>query len=180
MLTSVSLRDSTSSRRATASLANTSTGPSDGQTPRAGGASIRSRHPSTCSRTTRNGKPAEDPMDNRPGGVQEASGPNPGKRPHQDRGAVCRRAVQPGDPRLSRDNGRRKDGRPTGGRRGRRRGQRGLGVGRQRTRGAAPTVEGGGGGYNWRRSRRIAGFLSVTHYILLSFLGLYCHPSSGG
>ena len=72
-------------------------------------------------------KPAEDPLGNRPRGDQEASGPNPGERLHQGRGAVCRRAVQPGDSRLSRDNRRRKDGRPTGGRRGRRSGQRGLG-----------------------------------------------------
>jgi len=59
-------------------------------------------------------KPAEDPLVNRLGGDQEASGPNPGERPYQDRGAVSRRAVQPGNPRLSRDNRRRKDGRPTG------------------------------------------------------------------
>ena len=45
------------------------------------------------------------------------------------------------DPRLSRDNRRWKDGRPTGGRRGRRRPR----MGRQGTRGAARTVEGGGG-----------------------------------
>jgi len=61
------------------------------------------------------------PLGNRPGGDQQASGPNPGERQHQDRRAVCRRAVQPGDLRLSRDNRRRKDGRPTGGRRVRRR-----------------------------------------------------------
>ena len=30
------------------------------------------------------------------------------------------------------------------------------------------------------RSRRIAVFHSVTYYFLLSFLCLYCHPSSGG
>jgi len=53
--------------------------------------------------------------------VEDVLEAQPGESPHQDRGAVCRRAVQPGDPRLSRDNRRRKDERPTGGRRGRRR-----------------------------------------------------------
>ena len=38
-------------------------------------------------------KPAEDPLGNRPGRDQESSRPKPGERPHQDRGAVCRRAV---------------------------------------------------------------------------------------
>ena len=50
--------------------------------------------------------------------TKKLPGPTPGERLHQNRGAVCRRAVQSGDPRLSRDNRRRKDVRPTGGRRG--------------------------------------------------------------
>ena len=60
--TSASPRASTSSRRVTASLANTSTGPHNSQTPRAGGDSIRSRLVSTCSRTARNGKASRRPL----------------------------------------------------------------------------------------------------------------------
>ena len=43
-------------------------------------------------------KPAEDPLGNRPGGDQVASGSKPGERQHHDRAAVCRRAMQPVDP----------------------------------------------------------------------------------
>ena len=60
-------------------------------------------------------EPAEDPLGHRPGGNQEAPRPGPGRRSHQDRGAIRGRAVQPGDPRFRRDNRRRQDGWPTEG-----------------------------------------------------------------
>ena len=49
------------SRRFTASLANTSIRPHDAQTPRADGARTRSRRASTCSRTARGGKASRRP-----------------------------------------------------------------------------------------------------------------------
>ena len=113
-------------------------------------------------------KPAEDPLGNRPGGGREDSGPSPGESLRQDREAVWGRVVQLGDPRLSRENRRRKEGRPTGDRRGIRSGQRGVGVGRQGTRGAARTVE-GGGRETWRRATVPFGH----SYFLLSFFCLY-------
>ena len=115
--------------------------PVDDKTPSAGGASKRSRLASTCSKTARSGKvsrrPSGPPSWRRPGGFR-ASLPGVGFVP-----AVRRRAVQSGDPRISRDNGRREEGRPTGGRR-RSSGQRGLGVGERGARGrASRSFEGG-------------------------------------
>jgi len=76
-------------------------------------------------------EPAENPLGSRPGGDQEAPRPHSGAGPHQNCGAARRRAVQPSSPRFSRNHRRRKDVRPTGGRRRRRRGQRGIEVGIQ-------------------------------------------------
>jgi len=105
--------------------------------------SIRSRLASTYPGTARNGKasrrPSGQPSWRRPRSFRAQLGGETALRSR----SCCRRAAQPGDPWLSRDNRRRKGGRPTGGRRGRRSGQQGLGVGRQGTRGAARTVEGG-------------------------------------
>jgi len=52
-------------------------------------------------------KPTKDPLDDRLGRGKNAPWPNPGQGPHQDCGAVRRRAVQPGDSRFPRYNRRR-------------------------------------------------------------------------
>src|SRR5258706_8360137 len=44
-----------------------------------------------------------------------AVGPQPGPQQHQHRGTARRQEVQPGGFRLSRNHGRRQDGRPSGG-----------------------------------------------------------------
>jgi len=64
----------TNSRRDTVLPTSTSSGRQDARTPSAG-ASTRSRLASTCSKTARVEKSAEDPLGHRPGGDQEAPGP---------------------------------------------------------------------------------------------------------
>jgi len=72
----------------------------------------------------------EKPAEGSVGGGQTRN--RPGQRPVQDLGALRRREMEQGDPRLPGNNGSWTDSGPTGGRRGTR--QRGLGVGEERTR----------------------------------------------
>ena len=67
-------------------------------------------------RTTRNGKANKRPSGRPSWKRLESSLPNPGQGLHEDRGAVRRRAVQPGASRFPRYNRCRKDDRPPGGR----------------------------------------------------------------
>ena len=71
---------------------------------------------------------------------QEALGPYPGTRSHQNRGAARRRAVQPNGSSFSRNYRCHEDVRPTGGR-----GRRRSGQGERGTQGATRIAERGRG-----------------------------------
>jgi len=120
--------------------------------------------------------PAETPLGSRLRRDQKAPGPDPRTRSHQNCGAARRRAVQPSGPSFSHNYRCRNDVRPTGGRRRRRRGQRGFGVGRQGARGTTRIFEGGrgkawGSGLGFSRSLAIFFGLSFVYF---------CPSSSGG
>ena len=76
------------------------------QTPSAGGVTTRPKHESICSRTAHSGKKPEGSV----GGGQRRS--RLGQRPVQDLGALRRREMQQGDPRLPGNNGSRTDSGP--------------------------------------------------------------------
>jgi len=164
-----SLRGSTNSRRAAASRDNSFTGPRESQTPSAGGASTRPKHESICPAVE---KPAEDSV----GGGQRRN--RLGRRPVQDLGARHRREMQQGDPRLPSNKGSRTDSGPTGGGQGTR--QRGLGVGKVRTRGIPCT--GGGGREGAVRKIRVRGDYRLSFFLFFLFISYVKHrkAESGG
>ena len=90
----------------------------------------------------------------------------PGQRSVQDLGALRRRGMQQGDPILPGNSGSRTDSGPTGG--GRRTRQRGLGVGKERTRGIPFT--GGGREGAGRGGGRLGGGGIIDYLFFLFFL----------
>jgi len=85
--------------------------------------------------------------------------------------------MQQGDPRLPGNNGSRTDSGPTGGGRGTR--ERGLGVGKERTRGI-PCTGGGGSEGAGTGGGRLEGGGIIYYLFFLFFPFISCQASKGG